>query len=282
MTHEVNDKHDSSGEPADKPGELPDEVLLVETAPLSGKTILTLLKETLPLIGFLLLPAFALRALIAARFDVTVATALVQYTQPLNFVLAFLVSTVPPLICVMGSMVLFWSGLGHQLGIPDKFYSLIGAAFFALVLSAPLLMIAFVPKMADYMLILLLYLAAYSAGLIQCIRVTRWNRNKIANDLATARFFYLFLVLVVFMLPYRTYQGAIWLAPETLTIRGIPETQYVLQQQGRDLIVYDPDFHAVMRVPTADVTHRQFCNVQSFTLAERLFGGPEGRPLCPK
>lgn len=90
------------------------------------------------------------------------------------------------------------------------------------------------------------------------------------------------VALPLFILPYTGPQAAIWLVPEVLTIGGIPKTEHVLQQQGQELIVYDPDLHTILRVPIADVSHRQFCSIRSFTLAERLFGSPQGRPLCPR
>jgi len=278
MRREEKNKGNNSREQPGKPGLLYSDVVLAETAPLSGKTVVTLFKDALPLIGLLLLPAFALRALIAARFDLTVATALVQYTQPLNFALVFLLSTVPPLIFVMGLMALFWSGIRLRPGTPGQLRPIIGAYLIALASSVPLIMTTYLPAWYYYLPVLPLFPLAFEAG------QSRWfiypNEHPFAKLHNPSMDYPSFLI--IFILPYLSYQGPVWLAPETLTIRDIPKTEYVLQQQDQDLIIFDPDLHAVIRVPTADVSHRQFCNIRSSTLAERLFDGPQGRPLCPK
>jgi len=290
MTHEANGKHDSSGEPADKSGELPDEVLLAETAPLSGKTILTLLKETLPLIGFLLLPAFVLRALITARFDFTVAVALVQFTPPVSFLLAFLIDTLPILLYALGVFVLFGTGRSYRDGSSSGPLPGLAAFLLALLLSVPIYMASPYPDYILYVLLLVPLTATFKAGKQRSLGKNR-NFRQLLRSAKTAEEFGVIethfvlrdhlVAAIIIGIIFATFKG-IWLAPEILTIRGIPKTEYVLQQQDQHLIVFDLDLDAVIRIPTTDVTDRQFCNIRSFTVAERLFDSPEGRPFCPK
>ena len=242
------------------------------------QSILTLLKDALPLIGLLLLPAFALRALITARFDLNVAIALVQFTPALSFLLASLLDILPLLMYALGLIVLFGTGMSYRGGSFAGPFPGMVAFLLALLMSVPIFMTAPYPEYPYYFMLL-----APLTSTIQSGRSHLGNRNF--RQLLSSMDFYLSGVIPVIciVVGVSTLLKGIWLAPEMLTIRDIPKTEYVLQQQDRDLIIYDPDLHAVIRVPTADVSHRQFCNIKSFTtLAERLFDGPQGRPLCPK
>ncbi len=241
------------------------------------QSILTLLKEALPLIGLLLLPAFALRALITARFDLNVAIALVQFTPALSFLLASLLDILPLLMYALGLIVLFGTGMSYRGGSFAGPFPGMVAFLLALLMSVPIFMTAPYPEYPYYF-----FLLAPLTTTIQSGRSHLGNRNF--RQLLSSMDFYLSgVIAVICIVGVSTFLKGIWLAPEILTIRDIPKTEYVLQQQDRDLIIYDPDLHAVIRVPTADVSHRQFCNIKSFTtLAERVFDGPQGRPPCPK
>lgn len=279
MTDESGSEDDKGGERPDSQNQEPVEIS-TKTDPPPALPMITLVKEALPLIGFLLLPAFALRALVTARFDLTVATALVQFTQPLSFALSFLLDTVPIFIYTIGVVVMFRAGKRLQPGTKWYFFGrgrtllVIGALVFGLVTNVPLLMTA--PDLF-YLLFPGITLVSFMVGHRERLECdVKAPVRLMPNVRAEAAGLLSFVILT-----FGIFQG-MWLAPEILTIQGKPKLQYVLQQQDKDLIVYNPGLHAVIRVPVADVSYRQFCNSRSFTVAERLFDSPQGRPPCPK
>jgi hypothetical protein len=250
------------------------------------------IKEAVALFGLLLLPGFSLRALIFARFDPTVATALVQFTQPVNFLLNFLLYTTPIFPYVSGLAVLFWYGGRLQRGAFAHYSLVILAFLLALVLTIPIFMISPFPELPYYVYLLSSLPAIFSAG--KYLAKLREKSDRELLRTATSpeeREVYLrtlqerinvriYEVLVVATLAFYAFFGGMWLAPEILTIRDAPRTGYVLQEQDRDLVVYDPRLHAVLRVPKAEVAHRQFCNTENITVSQHLFGSPQGRPPC--
>lgn len=256
----------------------------------------TFIRDSLPLIGFLLLPSFALRALIVARFDPTVAAALLQFTQPVNFVLFVLLEVLPYYIYAIGLAVLFRSGRRYPgRTMSDSFLSITPAMLsylFCLVCSVPITMELIFPVYPPLITYLVgLPAGAFFGGVLLSKREMResldqvlhsagkreeYNSDRRAMDVRRPYWF-----VLVFILVLTAPSSHMWLAPEMLTIRGIPRTEYVLQQQDQDLIIYDWDMHAVLRVPKADVSYRQFCNRRYLKVSESLFGLPEGRPMCP-
>jgi hypothetical protein len=48
-------------------------------------------------------------------------------------------------------------------------------------------------------------------------------------------------------------------------------------------VLFIPDRNAVQRFPLEALSERQFCRVDNYeTLAESIFGAPEGLPACPE
>lgn len=250
-------------------------------------------KEAVTLFGLLLLPAFSLRALIFARFDPTVATALVQFTQPLNFLLNFLLNTTPIFLYVGGLAALFWYGGRRQQGSAPGHYSLVILTFLlALILTTPIIMVSPFPELPSYFSMLALLPASFAAGAF----LARFKRKSVHELLyeATApeeREIYrsvlqtridlrIYNAWVIVTVTTYAFFGGMWLTPEILTIRDAPRTGYVLQEQDQDIVVYDPSLHAVLRVPKSDISHRQFCNTQDVTVAQYFLGSPQGRPRC--
>lgn len=252
----------------------------------------TLVKDVLTLLGFLLLPGFALRALVVARFDPTTATALVQFTQPVTFLLAFLLEVLPLYIYAVGLGVMFWSGRRYAPSMRGRL-ALAGAFVSNLVCSVPFLMGAVVPVYVQCATFLFVVPSlAFAAGrhprslelgkhperLLQSARTRGDIEDRLNADMARYHIRTYRLVLV-FMSVLTVASARMWLAPEVLTVKGIPRTEYVLQQQDQDLIVYDRGLHAVLRVPKRDVSDRQFCIFgPSLSVSEDLFGSPEGPP----
>jgi hypothetical protein len=252
----------------------------------------TTIKEALALLGLLLLPGFSLRALVVARFDPTVATALVQFTQPLNFLLDFLLDATPVLLYVSGLTALFWYGGRWQRGGRGHALSIVPVFLLALVLSVPIIMIAPFPEILYYCILLAFLPGTFAAGnsltilkgkssqkLLRSAR-TREERQRYVDALQTRLEIRMYVVGAVVVLAISAFFGGMWLAPEVLTVRDIPTTGYALQQQDQDLVVYDPSLNAVVRMPKAEVSHRQFCDTQNVTVSQYLFGGPQGRPPC--
>jgi len=124
----------------------------------------TTIKEALALLGLLLLPGFSLRALVVARFDPTVATALVQFTQPLNFLLDFLLDATPVLLYVSGLTALFWYGGRWQRGGRGHTLSIVPVFLLALGLSVPIFMIAPFPEIPYYCMLLAFLPGTFAAG----------------------------------------------------------------------------------------------------------------------
>lgn len=253
---------------------------------------LTPIKETLGLLALLLLPGFSLRALVVARFDPTVATALVQFTQPLNFLLDFLLDATPILLYVSGPAALFWYGGRRQRGARDHPFLIAVVFLLALVLGVPMIMIAPFPEVPYYFFLLMPFLVAFPVGqslaavkgksareLLRSSR-SREERERHLAALQTRLETRIYGAALVISLVLSAFLGGMWVAPEVLTIRDTARTTYVLQQQDQDLVVYDPNLHAVIRIPKAEVSHRQFCNTENVTVSQYLFGGPQGRPPC--
>lgn len=258
--------------------------------PPSVLPVITLVKDTLPLIGFLLLPGFALRALVVADFDPAVAIALVQFTQPLSFLLTFLLDTLPLLMYTIGLIVLFGTGRSYRDGSLVGPFPAIGAYLLASLLSVPIFMTAPFPELPYYVLLSIPLLATSKAAKLPSLGKGRNLRSaKASEELhrhlgAWDTHFYAraYWPVVIFILVILAFLKDMWLAPEALTIRGELRTGYVLQQQDQDLVMYDQSLNAVLRVPKADVSYRQFCDLQNSTVAQRLLGSPQGRSACPK
>ncbi|MGH3684466.1 MAG: hypothetical protein ACRDSM_05295 [Pseudonocardiaceae bacterium] len=249
-------------------------------------------KEAVALFGLLLLPGFALRALIFARFDPTVSTALVQFTQPLNFFLNFLLDTTPIFLYVGGLTVLFWCGGRRQRGASGHYYLAILTFFLALMLTVPIIMISPFPEVPSYIFMLGFLPASFSAGAVlakfkgksdhELLHAATIQEEREAHLSALQTRIDLRIYKVGAVVAVTTYAlfGRMWLTPEVLTIRDAPRTGYVLQEQDLDMVVYDPSLHAVLRVPKSEISHRQFCNTQDVTVAQYLLGSPQGRPPC--
>lgn len=116
------------------------------------------------LLGLLLLPGFSLRALVVARFDPTVATALVQFTQPLNFLLDFLLTATPIFLYAIGLATLFWYGGRWQRGAHGHPILIVPVVLLALILTVPIFMIAPFPEFPHYYILLALFPGAFAAG----------------------------------------------------------------------------------------------------------------------
>jgi hypothetical protein len=268
--------------------------------PLKGDSQFVLLRATLfagilPLIGFLLLPGFALRALVVSRFDPTVAIALVQFTQPVNFVLAFLLEALSVYIYAIGLLILFWAGRWYSSVTRNRLLLVMGAFLFNLVCSVPIILQSVFPEYPTYALILLLVpVTAFTTGRRWQFQVTKTNLNQLRRFRAkeelesystiveTRNNIWLYRSMLLFTTVIVAVSGHMWLAPEVLTIRGVPKTEYVLQQQDQDLIIFDRSLNTVLRVPKTDISYRQFCDRGPyFTVSEYVFGRPHGRPPCP-
>lgn len=260
-----NDREEQPNNEDEQPAELPPKTdfqfVLSKAA---------LFKDILPLIGFLLLPGFALRALAVARFDSTVAIALVQFTQPVNFVLAFLLEALSVYIFAIGLLTLFWFGRWYSTATSGRPLPVMGAFLLNLVCSIPIILQC---DFQDYMTYIPILLIAPGIAFITGVR---W-RLEAQSAIWAYRLILLLITVVV------AVSGRMWLAPEVLTIRGIPpKTEYVLQQQDQDLIIYDRGLNAVLRMPKAGVLYRQFCDRGPyFTISEYIFGRSHGRPPCP-
>ena len=291
MTRE-SDNGDDGGDGPDNQDQEPEEGP-PKIRPQSALSTITLAKDILPMIAFLLLPAFALRALVVARFDLTVAIALVQFTQPLSFLLTFLLDTLPLLMYALGLIVLFGTGRSYREGIFVGPFPAMQIFLLALLLSVPLFMTLPFPEYPVYAILLVFLAGTMRAGKLQSLGKNK-NLPQLLRSAKTAQEFdrklgiiktqfYLrcYLVGIVIILVISAGRG-MWVAPEVLMIRGVPTKQYVLQQQDRDLIVYDSNLYTILRLSTSDVSYRQFCSIRSFTVAERLLGGPQGRPPCPE
>jgi len=253
-------------------------------------------KDILPLIGLLLLPGFALRALVVTQFDLTIAIALVQFTQPVNFALAFLLEALSVYIYSIGLLTLFYSGRWYSSVTGGRLLPVMGAFLLNLACSVPIIFQSAFPEYIAYGLMLFFApMAAFITGTRWRLLRTETSRDQLRRSVRTKeelvtygatmeargsiwtyRFMLLFTTVIV------AASGHIWLAPEMLIIRGAPKTGYILQQQDQDLIVYDRGLNVVLRVPKADVSYRQFCDPgPDFTVSEYIFGRPHGRPPCP-
>ena len=264
----------------------------------SSESVRALVKDTLPLIGFLLLPAFALRALVVADFDPAVAVALVQFTQPLNLLLTFLLDILPLLTYTIGLILLFGTGRSYRDGSLGGPFPAMGAFLLALLLSGPIFMIAPFPEVLYYYFLLVplpvaiyvgkspspgKYINLHNFHQLLLAAKTSEELHRLSRAWDTHFYVRAYWALVISNLViFAVLKGDMWLAPEALTIRGELRTGYVLQQQDQDLVIYDQSLNAVLRVPKADVSYRQFCDLQSSTVAQRLLGSPQGRPACPK
>jgi len=226
------------------------------------------------LITLLLLPAFTYRALFVAQFDISVATALVQYTAPLSLVLQFFVTA----WAILGMLASY--ALVYQLG---KHWHKIGdrraISLAAVAVGVPLLLLPAL-SISEW------YLAASMLLMFPAIAHSGYRHSKPSSERRGIERFAIALVqltgaLVIVILAVATPR--MWIPPELLvTTSGESKKAYVLQQTDTDLIIFDPGVTAVVRMPASTVRSRQFCGPEKpfRTLPELLFGKPAGRPSC--
>jgi hypothetical protein len=231
---------------------------------------LTVVRDTAATAALLLLPAFALRILVVARWDTQVATALVvnsETTQLLNASLLVVIAVVLYLGPIIVAYYFVLWARRRDWPVRWVFISLLAlwVASFPGLLSMP----------ANSLSSFLPWFAILLSGIAAAWR----DKGELHPKIVPVSHLMLVGVLFVALLLAST---TMWLPAERLDVAGTPKQVYVLNDSAEDLVVFDPKARIVVRLPGKDVSNRQFCYQEDFqTFAQMIFGKPRGLPECP-
>jgi hypothetical protein len=233
---------------------------------------ISLVREVLGIVAILALPAFAVRALVVASFDSSVAGAIVVNTSMTGLVNAWLL-TVTPIILTMlplvaGLYIIHWAKKRNWKPWQRNL---------SLLTVVPLVVPGFLQY--DVSVPIILGWAANTLGTITSaqngVETEDHSRKALRGVLA-----YIFLIVAaIFVIP-----KSMWLPPEKVELQGgEPKKVYILSSSADDLVVFDPKQQTVLRLPTKEVKSRQYCDETGNrrTLANKIWGKPSGRPQCP-
>jgi hypothetical protein len=250
--------------------------------------------DFLTALAALAIPYVALRVLIEAHFNLDVAVALAVATDPVRLVLSALLLAMPFLLAAGGFACAFYGGRKARRLSKGRFIAQLPWLAAALVLSVPANLANLSGEWSVPFVHAGLLLMAARAGWFIDAHNPRPSPHAQAQDHAkwqtvfveqgTAQGLYRILppVLGVVLIAMALF-GTMWLPAERVVIEGKPVLVYFLGMEDDEAVLFIPDRNAVQRFPLEALSERQICRVDNYeTLAESIFGAPEGLPACPE
>jgi len=231
---------------------------------------LTIIRDIIATAALLVLPAFTIRVLTVARWDRDVATALLINSAPSQLVAASFLTGIAVVLYLSPIVGAYYFVLWARRR--NWVYSRVVVGLLVLwVTCLPGLLMMPANLLSPFLPYFAIFLSAHAA---------LWrDRGELHPKAVPVGQLILvgFLFFVLFLA-----QPSMWLPHERAEIRGTPAQVYVLNNQGDDLIIFDPKARAVLRISNKDITDRQYCYQEDFqTFAQLIFGKPKGLPICP-
>jgi hypothetical protein len=223
----------------------------------------------------LAIPFVALRVLIVARFNFDVAVALAIGTDPVRLVVTALIPAMPLLLGVAAFACIFHGTRKATRSGNHKRRALLPWILAALVLLLPAIltwpagewmMLIFIPAM---MTMVIAIGVAYDDPEHSEYGYTQLLRRIVPVFLGT-------------VLATPALFAAMWLPPERISIKDHAELVYVLNTDDKEAVLFIPERTVVQRFKVDELSERQYCTAANLeTVADALWGGPEGLPTCP-
>lgn len=205
----------------------------------------------------------AMRALVVAHFDFSIAETLIVTTRSVPFVATTLVESAGAISYAAALVFAYHAGKVQR---RTQGESWILMATLSLILASPTILSSD-PKLAVLQGALLP--ALFVSG--RHVLLSRPLAKLAAIVLGTAYFIAVLLPLDM------------WVPPESVNVSGTVETVYVLDESEDSLVLFRADPVAVERVLKTSVDDRQYCVIGSRrSVGEYLLGFVEvGMPSCP-
>lgn len=231
---------------------------------------LTVVRDIAATAALLLLPAFALRVLVVARWDREVATALIVNSETAQLLYASLLVAIQVALYLGPVIAAYYFVLWARRRDWPIWRAFAGLLALWIASFPGLLMMP-----ANYLSPFLPLIGILVFANVAQDRDDGEIPARLVPAFQVALVGFLFVVLIL-------ASTAMWLPRERLDVAGTPKHVYVLGDSGQDVVVFDPKAHAVIRIPEKDVSNRQFCYQKDFqTFAQVIFGKPHGLPECP-
>jgi hypothetical protein len=229
----------------------------------SRSRLVYLLRETGGYAVLLAPLLLAMRALVVAHFDFSIAEALIVTTKSVPFVATTLVESAGAIIYAAALVLAHHAGKTQRRSRTDNW---ILTVTLSLILASPAVLSSDAKLAIVQMALLPALFFVGRMGLF-----SRSLAKLAAIVLGTAYFIAILLPLDM------------WVPPESINVSGKVETVYVLDESEDSLILFHADPVSVERVPKTSVDERQYCVIGSRrSVGEYLLGFVEvGMPRCP-
>ena len=239
----------------------------------------SLIRDGVGFVALLLLPAFALRALLVSNFELETARALAQFTTASTFASVIFVDISIALAFLVAAILAVQAGrlLARR---PALWQIACGALLGAAALLTLPVYFTNPLVIGTGLAFSLTYAVIHGYGLER-------HRTSPRSD-GDARLFtadrWNFLVMVGAVIVLSTVARGMWLAPEALATRSLgPMTVYVLSESATDVIYFEALDPGVLRMPKSNIIYRQFCTYgPEYSEAQfELAASPDPLPRCP-
>ncbi len=230
------------------------------------------LAELAGLLALVAIPVFALKLILLARFDQTVALALIANITLGGTAVAILVTMIPVLFAAAG--VLTAGRLGFGLGSGGRNWwgvvvvlALVGAQF--VVWNRLIVCITY------SVLIGLVFANSLVQSRLQKRALTPLSdadRRRLAKDYLSPGHIAGLALISIFVSPW-------WMPPERLVIQNEPTSALVLNDSDKHVAIFDLSKHLVLHVEKSKISDRQYCQPADEFVIWRA--SMDARPVCP-